>query len=159
MTLITTLKQKALLLFIPALLVTGFSSCKKDGKVAPADNNSTLIISKWYIKSKAVKRISNGVTTEDKVYTDLNNANYQFKTDNTVTIQTEEGHTFTIPYTLVGDSLTYIHTENPDYYGTKERFRIKKLTATGLELSYLPKDNEPFLVPPEGTYIEMVLSK
>lgn len=157
MNLITNIKQKAFLLFIPMLLAVSFFSCKKDSKVDV--DKDPLIIGKWYIKSKAVKRVLNGVTTEDKVYTDLNNASYQFNTDNKVTVQTEEGNTFTIPYTLVGDSLTYIHTESQDYYGAKERFRVKKLTNTDLELNYLPKDNEPFLTPPEGTYIELVLSK
>ncbi|MCQ6958785.1 hypothetical protein [Mucilaginibacter aquariorum] len=157
MNLIPNIKQNASLLIIPALFAIFLFSCKKDGKVAV--NNNTLIIGKWYIKNKAVKRVLNGVTIEDKVYTDFNNANYQFKMDNTVTVLTETGNVFTIPYTLVGDSLTYIHTESQDYYGAKERFRIKKVTNTDMELSYLPKDNEPYLTPPEGTYIEMILSK
>ena len=86
-----------------------------------------------------MKQISNGVTIRDENTAQFHGAYYIFNGDNTLEEKTLDGNTFTMQYTLVGDSLTFIHTENKQNYGAKEYFRVKKLTKTEAQLSYSPK--------------------
>lgn len=156
MHLITNIKQKAFLLFIPMLLAASFFSCTKDDEVAI--DNKTLIIGKWNLTHETVKQISNGATIRDEESTDLNGAYYQFNADNTITYKVVTGDVYNMNYSLVGDSLTFIHTQG-EHKGHKEFLWVKKLTNTEMHLSYLPKQNEPYLEAPNGTYIEWDLKK
>ncbi|GAA4329099.1 hypothetical protein GCM10023149_33530 [Mucilaginibacter gynuensis] len=83
-------------------------------------NDEPLIQGKWVLTAKTLKQISNGVTIRDENTAQFHGAYYIFNGDNTLEEKTLDGNTFTMQYTLVGDSLTFIHIENKQNYGAKE---------------------------------------
>lgn len=154
MNLILNLKQTVFLLLCAGMLAAGFQSCTKDDDMK-ADGKVT-ISGKWLLTAQTYKIISNGNTILDQKPTQFNGAYYNFNADGSMEAKSiDTDKSFVMKYTLEGDLLTLIHTESKDHFESKELLRVTKLTKTDLHLSLTPKDNEPYLTAPDGSYVEL----